>query len=98
MFALVLLIGSNIVSNVPLTLLLAPQLKSIGAPNFTWLFMSFLTTVAGNFTLVGSVANLIVAEKAKQHYQIGFWEYFKFGGWATIVVILSAGPLIVLLS
>jgi len=46
-------------------------------------------TLAGNFTLVGSVANLIVAERAKARgVDIGFWTYFKIGGPLTIATIL----------
>jgi Na+/H+ antiporter NhaD/arsenite permease-like protein len=48
-------------------------------------------TLAGNFTLVGSVANLIVAQRAKARgIEIGFWSYFKVGAPVTVVTILVA--------
>jgi len=97
-FTVMLLVGSNILSNVPLVLLLSTHLTSIKAPIFTWLIMAFVTTVAGNFTLIGSVANLIVAEKAKRDYAIGFWEYFKFGALSTVLVTAVGVPLVVALS
>jgi Na+/H+ antiporter NhaD/arsenite permease-like protein len=38
------------------------------------------STLAGNLTLLGSVANLIVAEAvAKQGYRLNFWEHLRFG-------------------
>ncbi len=47
------------------------------------------STFAGNFTLVGSVANLIVAEIAKEGgVKIGFWEYFKVGALLTVITTL----------
>ena len=45
-------------------------------------------TLAGNFTLLGSVANLIVVERARRHgVTIGFWSYFKLGAPVTVVTI-----------
>jgi len=47
------------------------------------------STLAGNLTLVGSVANLIVAQRARAHgVVIGFWEYFKVGAPLTALTIL----------
>ena len=46
----------------------------------------FMLTLAGNFTLVGSVANLIVAHRARAHgVTIGVWEYFKVGAPLTML-------------
>jgi hypothetical protein len=36
-------------------------------------------TLAGNFTLIGSISNLIVAQRASAGVSIGFWPYFKGG-------------------
>lgn len=98
LFTILVLVGSNILSNVPLVLLLSDPLKDQLTPTFTWMLMAFVSTIAGNFTLLGSVANLIVAEKAKQYYQIGFWEFFKVGAVSTILVIAAGVPLIVLVG
>ncbi len=47
------------------------------------------STLAGNFTLVGSFANLIVAQRARAHgVTIGFWAYFKVGAPLTVLTIL----------
>ncbi len=85
----VTLVLSNLVSNVPAVTLFAPHVSSFADPENTWLALAMASTIAGNFTLVGSVANLIVAEIAKDGgVSIGFWEYFKVGAPITIITIL----------
>jgi Na+/H+ antiporter NhaD/arsenite permease-like protein len=86
--------GSNLVSNVPLVLLAAPHVLDLGPPRLTWVMLAFVTTVAGNLTLVGSVANLIVAERAKDDYQLGFFEYLRFGVVSTLAVLAAGVPVI----
>jgi Na+/H+ antiporter NhaD/arsenite permease-like protein len=45
-------------------------------------------TLAGNFTLVGSVANLIVAQRAKARgVELTFGTYFKVGAPLTVLTI-----------
>ena len=47
------------------------------------------STLAGNFTILGSVANLIVVERARrQNIEIGFWDYFVVGAPLTVATIL----------
>ncbi|MGE5443550.1 MAG: SLC13 family permease [Ignavibacteriales bacterium] len=86
----VILILSNLVSNVPAVMLFAPYVKSIFPnPQKGWLVLAMASTFAGNFTLIGSVANLIVAEIAKVGgVTISFWEYFKVGALLTVITIL----------
>ena len=82
---------SNIVSNVPAVLALKPFVPTLGDPRKAWLVVAMSSTLAGNFTLLGSVANLIVAEQAKaQGTPISFWDYFKVGLPLTLVT-LAAG-------
>jgi Na+/H+ antiporter NhaD/arsenite permease-like protein len=87
--------GSNLVSNVPMVLLVGPHLKALGSEALGWVLLAFVSTVAGNLTLVGSVANLIVAEGARKEHELGFWEYFKFGAVSTVAALLVGVPLIV---
>jgi Na+/H+ antiporter NhaD/arsenite permease-like protein len=47
------------------------------------------TTLAGNLTILGSVANLIVVQRARHEAQIGFWEYFKVGAPLTLAIIAA---------
>jgi Na+/H+ antiporter NhaD/arsenite permease-like protein len=82
---------SNIVSNVPAVLALRPFGPTLADPERAWLVVAMSSTLAGNFTLLGSVANLIVAEHARAHgTPISFWAYFKVGAPLTIIT-LAAG-------
>ncbi len=93
--AAALTVGSNVVSNVPIVLLVGPHLAELGNPERAWALTAFVTTVAGNFTLVGSVANVIVAEKAKSHHTLGFFEHLRFGVVSTALVLAVGVPLVV---
>ena len=86
LYSVIVIVGSNTVSNVPLVLLLGPSIPTISNPQLSWLLLSFVSTVAGNLTLVGSVANLIVVSRAKSWYALSFWEYFRFGFPSTILI------------
>jgi Na+/H+ antiporter NhaD/arsenite permease-like protein len=80
---------SNVVGNVPAVLLLKPLIPSLPAPEKAWLIVAMASTLAGNLTLVGSVANLIVVQRARTHgIEIGFWEYFKVGAALSALTIL----------
>jgi Na+/H+ antiporter NhaD/arsenite permease-like protein len=84
---------SNIVSNVPAVLVLKPFIAQLQSQQQAWLIVAMASTLAGNFTLVGSVANLIVVQRARvQNVEIGFWEYFKVGAPLTVLTI-GAGVL-----
>ena len=83
--AAVLAVGSNIVSNVPIVMVAAPKIAALGAGDAGWHLAAMATTFAGNLTLLGSVANIIVAEGAREHHELGFLEYLKFGVLSTIV-------------
>jgi Na+/H+ antiporter NhaD/arsenite permease-like protein len=79
---------SNIVSNVPAVLVLKPFIVQLQPQQQAWLTVAMASTLAGNFTLVGSVANLIVVQRARaQNVEIGFWEYFKVGAPLTALTI-----------
>jgi Na+/H+ antiporter NhaD/arsenite permease-like protein len=71
---------SNLISNVPAVLLFRPFVPSFPAPTQTWLTLAMATTFAGNLTLLGSVANLIVAEIARRRgVELSFGEYLRAG-------------------
>jgi Na+/H+ antiporter NhaD/arsenite permease-like protein len=44
-----------------------------------WKVLALATTFAGNLTILGSVANIIVVESARGHIEVGFWDYAKAG-------------------
>ncbi|MBV8934246.1 MAG: anion transporter [Alphaproteobacteria bacterium] len=80
---------SNIVSNVPAVLMLKPFIAPLPSQQQAWLTVAMASTLAGNFTLVGSVANLIVVQRARaQGIEIGFWEYLKVGAPLTVLTIV----------
>ncbi|HXG30109.1 MAG TPA: anion transporter [Thermodesulfobacteriota bacterium] len=79
---------SNLISNVPAVMLFAPHVGSFPNPENTWLVLAMASTLAGNFTLVGSIANLIVAEiSGEVGVMLGFWEYLRVGAPLTVVTI-----------
>jgi Na+/H+ antiporter NhaD/arsenite permease-like protein len=79
---------SNLVSNVPAVLLFRPQIASFPNPQQAWLTLAMSSTLAGNLTLLGSVANLIVAEvAARQGVQVTFAAYLRVGVPVTILTI-----------
>ncbi len=80
---------SNLVSNVPAVLLLHHLIPH--PDTRTWLLLAAGSTLAGNLTLLGSVANLIVAEAvAKLGYQLTFWEHLRFGLPLTALTLVVA--------
>lgn len=72
-------LGSQVVSNVPWVLLMGPLLPGTQHQEALWLVLALTSTYAGNLTLMGSVANLIVLEGARNHTQVGFWQWFRVG-------------------
>ncbi|RPJ45380.1 MAG: anion transporter [Chloroflexi bacterium] len=82
---------SNLISNVPAVMLLRPFVARMGNPTAGWLTLAAASTLAGNLTLLGSVANLIVAESARrQNVQLTFWEYTR-AGFIITIISLAAG-------
>ncbi len=81
---------SNLVSNVPAVLLFEPLMRSVpaGSQQTAWLALAMSSTFAGNFTILGSVANLIVVENARREgVTISFWEYCKAGVPITLLTL-----------
>jgi Na+/H+ antiporter NhaD/arsenite permease-like protein len=80
---------SNLVSNVPAVLLFRPIITTCPDPTNSWLILAMATTFAGNLTLIGSVANLIVAESAKKRgIDLSFIEYLKSGFLIAVISII----------
>ncbi len=75
----IFLVGSNIVSNVPFILVIRDQMANLPNPQFAWELLTVASTFAGNLTLLGSVANVIVAENARHLGGLGFFEYLRAG-------------------
>ncbi len=79
---------SNLVSNVPAVLMMKPFVASLGDHDRAWLVIAMASTLAGNFTVLGSIANLIVVQRAAfAGVAIGFWDYFRVGAPLTIITL-----------
>ncbi len=88
LFAGSIVLVSNLVSNVPAVMLLSPAAKAMSNPQPAWLMLAMASTFAGNLTLLGSVANLIVAEQGQRSgIKIGFLDYLKVGLPVTIASV-----------
>ncbi len=86
--SLVTAVLSNLVSNVPAVLLLKPFVAALPDHDRAWLVIAMASTLAGNFTVLGSIANLIVVEKAaRRGIAIGFWDYFRVGAPLTLLTL-----------
>jgi Na+/H+ antiporter NhaD/arsenite permease-like protein len=56
------------------------------------------STLAGNLTITGSVANIIVVETAKKEIPIAFWDYFRVGLPITVVTLAIGATWLALIS
>lgn len=77
--AAIFLVGSNLVSNVPFILVVRDQMATLPDPRLGWELLAMASTFAGNLTLLGSVANLIVAEAGRDVGGLGFFQYLRVG-------------------
>ncbi|CAL4928589.1 unnamed protein product [Urochloa decumbens] len=102
--SIIILLLSNLASNVPTVLLMggevasAAALISPAAVTRSWLLLAWVSTVAGNLSLLGSAANLIVCEQARRAprnaYDLTFWNHLVFGVPSTLIVTAIGIPLI----
>jgi len=78
---------SNVVSNVPAVMVLKSLVPGFADPHTGWLVLAMASTLAGNLTITGSVANIIVVERARDVAPIGFGDYFAVGLPITIATL-----------
>jgi len=92
-----MLVLSNLISNVPAVLLWRNLVPALPDPELVWQVMAMSATFAGNLLLVGSMANLIVAERAEARgVRIGYGEYARAGipvtavtlAWGTVMLVV----------
>jgi Na+/H+ antiporter NhaD/arsenite permease-like protein len=89
---------SNLVSNVPAVLVLRSWIPAFPDPEQAWLLLAMASTLAGNLTLVGSVANLIVVEQARGRATVGFWTYARVGVPLTLATLAVGTAWVLLLG
>lgn len=88
-------VGSNIFSNVPFVLVAGKWIVHLAKPDLMWQVLALSTTFAGNLTIVGSVANMIVIESVRGYLEVGFWDYARFG--IPITILTTAAGVCLLL-
>lgn len=88
-------VGSNIFSNVPFVLVAGQWMHNFVQPELMWKVLALTTTFAGNLTIVGSVANIIVVESARGHIELSFWDYARYG--IPVTLLTSAAGMLLLL-
>jgi Na+/H+ antiporter NhaD/arsenite permease-like protein len=89
-FVAFVVIASNIVSNVPLVLVAVAWVPHMPDPTWGYVMLAVASTLAGNLTLFGSVANIIVMESAGPRGEIGFWRFLRYGSIVTVVDLVLA--------
>jgi len=89
-FIALVVVASNVVSNVPLALVAVGWIPSMPDPTWGYVMLAVASTLAGNLTLFGSVANIIVMEGAGPRGEIGFWGFFRRGIVVTLVDLAVA--------
>ena len=70
---------SNLLSNVPFVMLVRGLIGGLPNARLYWLLLAAGSTLAGNLTLLGSVANLIVAGSARKRCKLTFWDFAAVG-------------------
>ncbi|WP_437618899.1 SLC13 family permease [Sorangium sp. So ce1151] len=88
--SIAMLVGCQIVSNVPFILLAESYIRSQPDPHLAWIATALVSTLAGNFTLLGSVANIIVVETVGAEREIGFRSYARVGVPVTLASTAAA--------
>ena len=64
---------------MPAVLVFKPIVTHLPDPLHAWLVLAMSSTLAGNLTVLGSVANLIVVERARREAHISFWSMRRWG-------------------
>jgi Na+/H+ antiporter NhaD/arsenite permease-like protein len=96
LFVLFVVLASNVVSNVPLVLVTVSWIPHMPDPTWGYIMLAVASTLAGNLTLFGSVANIIVMESAGPRGEISFWKFLRYGSVLTVVDLVLAFGLLYL--
>lgn len=89
-FAGLVVVGSNLVSNVPLAVIAVGWVPAMPDPAWGYVMLAVASTLAGNLTILGSVANVIVLEGAGTRGEIGFFRFLRHGAVLTTASLLVA--------
>lgn len=87
---------SNLVSNVPSVMLLSELIPL--SQTELWYALASSSTLAGNATLLGAAANIIVAEKAEgMGVEVGFWRFALVGFPVAMVTLFVSTVMLMVL-
>lgn len=89
-FIAIVVAAANVVSNVPLVLVAVRWVPAMANPTWAFIMLAVASTLAGNLTLFGSVANIIVMEGAGPRGEIGFWKFLRYGAVITVADLVVA--------
>jgi Na+/H+ antiporter NhaD/arsenite permease-like protein len=89
-FVALIVIGSQLVSNVPLVIIAVHWIPKLPNPAWGFSILAIVSTLAGNLTLFGSMANIIVLEAAGPRGEIGFLRFLRYGAIITFVELAIA--------
>lgn len=89
-FIALVVVASNVVSNVPLVLVAVAWVPKMPDPTWGYIMLAVASTLAGTLTLFGSVANVIVMEGAGPRGEIGFWGFLRYGAVMAIADLVVA--------
>jgi Na+/H+ antiporter NhaD/arsenite permease-like protein len=90
--------GSNVFSNVPFVLVAGKWIPHFIDAALMWKVLALATTFAGNLTILGSVANIIVVESARGHCEVGFWDYARYGIPVTLLTTVAGMGVLLLIG
>jgi Na+/H+ antiporter NhaD/arsenite permease-like protein len=85
-----IVVGSQLVSNVPLVLVAVHWIPKLPSPTWGYILLAVASTLAGNLTLFGSIANIIVLESAGPRGEIGFLRFLRYGSVITLIDLVIA--------
>jgi Na+/H+ antiporter NhaD/arsenite permease-like protein len=89
-FVLLIVVVANVVSNVPLVLVAVAWVPHLPDPAWSYTLLAVASTLAGNLTLLGSVANVIVMEGAGPRGEISYGRFLRYGAVLTAASLLVA--------
>jgi Na+/H+ antiporter NhaD/arsenite permease-like protein len=93
------LTASQFLGNVAVIQLAKPNVEPLGdaEKRYAWAVLSFVATVGGNWTIIGSAANIIVAEKAARidaNAKIDFFKHYDVCFWVTLLCCIMGALMI----
>ena len=94
LFSGLTILGSNLVSNVPFVLLIRETVAGSADPGLMWLVLAMASGFAGNLTVPGSIATLIVLRAAGREDSISFLHFSLIGVPVTLITTALGGLLL----